>query len=284
MINNRRFKSLNCKICTIILILFCCSYKLQSVDATGIPHSIRLYVAESDQLDTINHTINLFEIKRIEICPLSSQKTGLDSLVAILKNSPPVFIELDCKYFDSISVFLETFKKLPIEVLIIKNYRNYDSNYSALKEYNHLRYFSIRNSLISIIPIELFSLQSITEFLFEGTKIKTIPKEISNMKNLERMSFIFNRIQNIDKEIVLLPKITDIILGNEYFIDLNNLIDVLSNFNHQISLSLSESNITRIPSSINRLSCLKGLDLSHNHISLIPKEILGLHNLRFLSL
>ena len=137
------------------------------------------------------------------------------------------------------------------------------------------------------------SFYSIDQALIKANKVKSLvlidtslnylPPEIEKFKNLELLNISTTKIKKFPNEISRLGKIKYIYLSNNFELDVENSLKLISKEKVQ-KISLTNQYITNIPSNLNEFSFLKELYLYSNKISILTSEIADLKELEVLLL
>lgn len=174
-----------------------------------------------------------------------------------------------------------------------------DSNCEIIhKSFNPILLETFNNQLPYIAP-EIKHLSTLRKLIISNSNVQNIPSEIYELINLRELDLGFNRISYISSEINKLVNLKSLYLGpNQISVvpDLSGLIKLRTlllptNKLSKIGLlpksltriSLNDNKFEEIPSEIISLSELENLSMSNNRIKSIP-DINQMKRLRYLDL
>ncbi len=122
------------------------------------------------------------------------------------------------------------------------------------------------------LPKEIWQLTSLKELLLDRIQLTEVPKEIGQLTSLTRLDLDGNQLTELPKEICQLTSLTTLWVQNNQLTELPKEIGQLTNLKR---LGLFNNSIE----DVGVLCGMKGLeavDLDHNEIRAIPREILDL--------
>lgn len=129
-------------------------------------------------------------------------------------------------------------------------------------------------------PIEILNQWNLTELEIIGGSFTYFPEDISVLKNLEKFSLISTNVDFIPRELFELPCLKYLNLKNNKITHLPSL----SKRNSIQTLILSRNNILEIDNFFRFFADLSTLDLGHNQLKQLSKDIVSLNKLRRLVL
>lgn len=131
----------------------------------------------------------------------------------------------------------------------------------GLSKFKNLQYLSLRNDHLKSIPMEIASLQKLKVLDLGGNDFEVLPIEFAKLKNLEELYLDDDKKLNLLKDFEILGKLPKLKI-----------------------LHLDNDNIQKLPINIQRLKYLEKLYLSNNLLHFVPKEVVGLKNLKYLDI
>jgi Leucine-rich repeat (LRR) protein len=169
-----------------------------------------------------------------------------------------------------------------------------------LSELENLQVLIIQESHTRVIPPEIGKLSNLVELRIWANEVKELPKEIGDLENLRRLGLFANDIKQLPQEISKLTNLNEIGLDSNFNLDFYDAFEKIShlpNLNHlninyyphdtlpsniyklknieSVSIWNFSTGKLNIDDAIKKLSSLKKLktvDLSGNHVGIIPRE------------
>lgn len=131
----------------------------------------------------------------------------------------------------------------------------------SLYKYDHLTYLSITQSTLDAVPDAIRLLKNLTTLLLHSNKISSIAESIGNLPKLKILNLASNRLLSI-------PSLHKNVALSILNLGSNNL-EIFPDVCYKELVCLSEiyvndNKIQEIPTTINKLSALKVLDLEFN--------------------
>ncbi len=155
----------------------------------------------------------------------------------------------------------------------------------------------IADSPISKMTEKLGALNNLSILFLFNCSLTHLP-DISNLENLQVIDASFNNLTHLDgipgvrilhldtnlfHEIPISKKPENLEFLELSYNPLKNAVPILS-YNNLTGLFISDTMITSIPSSIDKLRNLKYFDIARNRISYLPTIILNLPNLEYMNI
>jgi Leucine-rich repeat (LRR) protein len=164
-----------------------------------------------------------------------------------------------------------------------------------------LRHLSLSHNKLSFIPSELYCLSNLTYLNLSFNQITHISNQINKLTQLQILDLSFNQLTQLPDDISSLLHLSKLYIynkSNQFSSQPPNLVGLYLNRNSITSissptlsslirlerLSLSENQITILPTQIGLLTSLQHFDLSKNQITILPTQIGLLTSLQHLDL
>jgi hypothetical protein len=145
-----------------------------------------------------------------------------------------------------------------------------------------LQVLTVGDNSIVCIPDSIANLTQLRTLHLHNTDIRTIPDSLTTLSNLKELNLHFIKIKTPGRSVANLSQLESLsLVGNEIKTIPDDFFDKLALLRH---LNISETQISKIPTSIASMSQLQTLSLNDNQISEIPDVFTGLSQLRVLNL
>lgn len=135
------------------------------------------------------------------------------------------------------------------------------TGFEFLPKFKNLQYLSLRNDHITTLPPQLSQLSNLKVLDLGANNLKVLPKSFIKLQNLE-----------------------ELYLDNEPSLSLKQEMPILGQLPKLRILHLDNNGVYKLPTSINKLTHLEQLYLSNNLLRVVPHEIKGLKNLKYLDI
>lgn len=133
-----------------------------------------------------------------------------------------------------------------------------------------LKTLDISNCDISELPISIGLSENLSSLsIFQANNLKKLPKEINKLIRLERLTIGNTELQEIP-DISNLQKLKTLNITNSKLSKLHSSIGKLTNLER---VSLSSGNLTELPKEIGDVPYLSSLHVSDNKLKALPKEL-----------
>ena len=202
----------------------------------------------------------VFNMKNLQELDLS--QNGLNNIEGIEKLDKIQYLNLGMNNFNNFPLEITKLKHLKEIGLWWNNFKNFPDD------------FYMNNT-----ELEALDITSLYEFDFENNLAK-----IHQFKNLKRLNLGANLIPKLTLNFKNLNNLEEFGYIHQEKIDINSLIDSLSQSPNLRIIHFSGNKINSIPTSIQKLQNLEELNLFQNNISSLPLEVIKLKKLKEISL
>ncbi|MEM9361956.1 MAG: hypothetical protein AAGA43_04930 [Bacteroidota bacterium] len=145
-----------------------------------------------------------------------------------------------------------------------------------------LRVLNLTANELKKLPVEIGNLTSLQSLVLHNNAIDEVPAEIGNLENLIQLDFTFNDLNSLPSEIGQLEELQSLsVYGSR---QLAAIPSTIGNLTKLINLDLGWCNLANVPSTLGNLTSLTELRIDENGLQEVPKEIGNLVNLKTLQL
>lgn len=218
---------------------------------------------------------------------IDSDKARRISLQYYDPDLPSLLERLDLKFTYSLTLFDEV-NRVPLEkftmlrVLDMQGWKNVEEDdLSVICNMHLLKYLSLRNTRVSLIPSLIKQLHFLQTLDIRQTHISELPPEVCELRHLRNAYFGETYISELPPQIEKLRELERLEIAQT---KISKLPSEFSGLLYLKELNLSQTKITNLPPQFKALNQLKSLDLSHTNISKLPSEVCKLKHLETLDL
>ncbi|KAL3158636.1 hypothetical protein ABBQ32_011386 [Trebouxia sp. C0010 RCD-2024] len=126
------------------------------------------------------------------------------------------------------------------------------------------------------IPVQLWSLTSLTHLSLTGNMLATIPADLKQLTALTSLNLSHNRITEVPEFISKLQALQDLDLGRNSLYYLPSAIGSLPALQY---LNVMNNSLAAVPPQVGKLSALYRLGLKGNQLKSLPESVAGLKGL-----
>ena len=188
---------------------------------------------------------------------------------------------------------------------LLNCWKGLDRIHSKVFTLKHLTAVRLIGHSLTYIPEEFCDvLRNLTSVSFSNNLLETLPHNIGNLENLTELNVLKNKIRYLPESLCILKKLERLDLCNnslmglpEHFgalsslhgvltIELNEMTEVPDSIGDLSveSLRMSRNSLTKLPSSLGRLTTLTSLVINGNRLEQFPNEVTLLPKIRHISL
>ena len=188
---------------------------------------------------------------------------------------------------------------------LLNCWKGLDRIHSKVFTLKHLTAVRLIGHSLTYIPEEFCDvLRNLTSVSFSNNLLETLPHNIGNLENLTDLNVLKNKIRYLPESLCILKKLERLDLCNnslmglpEHFgalsslhgvltIELNEMTEVPDSIGDLSveSLRMSRNSLTKLPSSLGRLTTLTSLVINGNRLEQFPNEVTLLPKIRHISL
>ena len=145
----------------------------------------------------------------------------------------------------------------------------------------NLQSLSFSNNLLESLPHNIGNLVNLTELNALKNRLRYLPESLCVLKKLERLDLCNNKLQSLPDHFGALSSLRGVLT-----IEVNELSSVPESIGdlRVESLRLSRNILTKMPTSLKRLTTLTSLAINGNKLEQFPNEVCDLPKIRHISL
>ncbi|XP_053190616.1 leucine-rich repeat-containing protein 69 [Scomber japonicus] len=128
----------------------------------------------------------------------------------------------------------------------------------------------LKNNSITALPVELISLQHLTELNLGNNALKEVPAVLGHLESLRKLYLFSNQITVVPHEVMGLPNLEVLNLNHNQIQRLPAEIRSLSKLQH---LSMLDNKLEEVPVEVCHLIKLSEINLTSNKLSRLPQEL-----------